>query len=68
MDTCILGGTAQEDDYNLNVSEDDSKFIRDGCLNFVPSLKDSTLSREWVGLRPGRECIRIEEEIFEKSQ
>lgn len=67
MDTIILGGTAQVDDYNENVSETDSKFIRNGCLNLVPSLINANLRREWVGLRPGREVIRIEQEILEKS-
>lgn len=67
METVILGGTAQENDYNENVSEVDSKFIRNGCLNMVPTLVNSAIRKEWAGLRPGREVIRIEEEIFQKS-
>lgn len=68
MDTVILGGTSQEHDFNENVSEEDSTFIRNGCQNIVPSLKNAGLVKEWVGLRPGRDSVRIEEEIFLKSK
>lgn len=67
MDTVILGGTAQFDDYNENASDDDSKHIRTGCLYLDPSINNSKLNKEWVGLRPGRETIRIEEETIKKS-
>lgn len=66
METVVLGGTAQVDDYNLNASDDDSKFIRAGCLNLDPSITNSNLIKEWVGLRPGRDTVRIEEETFKK--
>ncbi|XP_037027923.1 D-aspartate oxidase [Bradysia coprophila] len=62
----VLGGTAQFDDYNENASADDSKFIRSGCLNLDPSIANSTFLKEWVGLRPGRNTIRIEEETIRK--
>lgn len=66
MDTVILGGTAQVDDYNENASLDDSKSIRTGCLNLDSTIVNSTLNKEWVGLRPGRDTIRIELETSKK--
>lgn len=67
MESVVLGGTAQFDDYNENANADDSKFIRTGCLNLDPSVVNSTFIKEWVGLRPGRETIRIEEETYRKG-
>ncbi|KAJ6635593.1 D-aspartate oxidase [Pseudolycoriella hygida] len=64
METVILGGTAQVNDYNENISDDDSKFIRSGCSDLNPSTVNSTLRKEWAGLRPGRDTVRIEAETF----
>lgn len=47
-------------DFNRNVDEADSKFIFDGCERLLPSLKNATKVKEWVGLRPGRSTVRLE--------
>lgn len=61
-DCVVLGGTHQVEDYNLKVSPEDSEFIFNGCKRIVPSLRDAVKLSEVVGLRPGRECVRLETE------
>jgi len=62
--TVTLGGCRQMDSYNENVDPHDSQGIWERCTSLVPSLKKSTLVREWVGLRPFRTPVRCEiEEI-----
>lgn len=63
-DTVVLGGTKQVGDWNTEVNADDSKDIIDGCCAIYPSLRAAQVVREWVGLRPGREEVRIEAEII----
>lgn len=67
MESVVLGGTAQFDDFNESANADDSKCIRSGCLNLDPSLAHSTFLKEWVGLRPGRETVRLEEETYRRG-
>ncbi|XP_077291492.1 D-amino acid oxidase 2 [Arctopsyche grandis] len=59
-DTVVLGGTHQENDFNTNICKEDSKFIRQGCEHIVPGLKNIETLFEWVGLRPGRDSVRLE--------
>lgn len=59
-DCVILGGTHQVDDYSTNVSPADSTFIFNGCQQIFPSLINSETISEVVGLRPGREAVRLE--------
>ena len=58
----ILGGTHQVDDHNLKVSKADSDFIFNGCKKIFPSIQNATTIIEVVGLRPGREEVRLEAE------
>lgn len=67
IETTVLGGTAQDGDFNLKTCPNDSTHIRTGCLSLDPSLANSTLKREWVGLRPGRDTVRIEEETMKNK-
>lgn len=39
IDSIILGGTKQIDDYNLEVVDLDKEHILDGCYKISPSLK-----------------------------
>jgi len=64
QDSTVLGGTHQEGDWNRNVYPEDTAFIKEGCFRIVPSLKNATVLREWVGLRPGRPSIRLEMETL----
>lgn len=63
MDTVVLGGTHQENDYNLNVCPKDKAFINEGCKTYIPGLKHAEHQFDWVGLRPGRRQVRLEMEI-----
>lgn len=60
----VLGGTHTCDDYNTKVNKDDSEFIFVGCCNMAPSLQHGIVESEWVGLRPGRNTVRIELEKY----
>lgn len=62
MDTVVLGGTHQENDYNTKPTPEDKKFIMEGCQKIVPGLKHAEHLRDWVGLRPGRTELRLEAE------
>nr|CAG4644013.1 EOG090X07IC [Lepidurus arcticus] len=58
----VLGGTHQENDWNLQTNAKDTAFIHNGCAKLIPSLKDAKLLKEWVGLRPGRPSVRLHKE------
>lgn len=67
VETVVLGGTHQENDFDRNVSNNDSKFIWDNCVRMVPSIGNAKIDIEWVGLRPGRSCVRLESTTIETS-
>ena len=39
MESVVLGGTHQENDFDMTVREKDSKFIREGCERVYPSIQ-----------------------------
>ncbi|KAF0309163.1 D-aspartate oxidase [Amphibalanus amphitrite] len=47
---------------NTQVDEEESKAIWERCIKMVPSLKGAEIVRQWVGLRPYRDPVRIEKE------
>lgn len=55
-------------DFNRNVNRDDSRFIFDGCEKKLPSLKNAATLSEWVGLRPGRDTVRLELEHYKTGK
>ena len=59
----ILGGVAQQDDWNLVPTKEDSDFILEKCSQLIPELKDVEIIEELVGLRPGRSSVRLDKEI-----
>ena len=56
----VLGGTHQHNDWNTNPSDEDRDFIWKGCHKLIPSLKGAKHIKDWVGLRPSRNPVRIE--------
>lgn len=68
MNSVILGGTHQENDYNTNVDVDDRNFIYNGCIRLMPSIKGAEIVGEKVGLRPGRDKVRLERDVFNTSE
>lgn len=65
QESCVVGGTHQVDDYNVQPCPKDREFILVGCAKMVKGLKNAPVIREWVGLRPGRTSVRIELEDYQ---
>lgn len=68
MDTVVLGGTHQVGDFNLNVCPVDKEFIMKGCQKYLPGLEHAQQQFDWVGLRPGRNEVRLEMEITDNKK
>lgn len=57
---CILGGTAEENDWSLKADPETSEEILRKCSVLEPRLKDAEVLEHKVGLRPGRTEVRLE--------
>lgn len=57
---CVLGGTSQENDWNLSPREEDTHAILERCSQLIPELARLPILEIKVGLRPGRSEIRLE--------
>jgi len=62
MNSVVLGGTHQHDDWDRTPRDEDCKFIYDGGCALDPSIEHSVKINDWVGLRPGRDSVRLEKE------
>ena len=60
----ILGGVAQENNWNEEPTDEDRNFILDKCSKIIPELKDAEIIEDIVGLRPGRTEVRLDKEII----
>lgn len=60
----ILGGVAQEGNWNENPTDEDRNFILEKCSKIIPGLKDAEIIEDIVGLRPGRSEVRLEKEVL----
>ncbi|CAG9863905.1 unnamed protein product [Phyllotreta striolata] len=56
---CVLGGTAIVTD-DTSVNEEQKLNIRKNCAEIAPSLSNARTKRYLVGLRPGREEVRLQ--------
>lgn len=61
-DTVVLGGTKQKGDEHTVPRAADTAEILKRCCEVVPSLAAAPVVSEWVGLRPGRDGVRLEVE------
>jgi D-amino-acid oxidase len=61
---CILGGTAEENNWNLSVDPVTSENILKKCIAIEPVLADAKVLGHRVGLRPGRNEVRLETETL----
>lgn len=68
LNDCILGGTAQENNWSLDVDENDSREIFERCSKVVPALAQCKIIDAVVGLRPGRSEVRLELEMTGPGQ
>ncbi|XP_055936508.1 D-amino-acid oxidase-like [Argiope bruennichi] len=64
----VLGGTAQEGNWNLEVDPEDHRKIWENCTEALPCLKDAKILRDWVGLRPYRSTPRVERESIKTKK
>lgn len=60
----VLGGTKQPGNEDTTYTEEDVEEIMTRCQQIVPSLKSAEIVESWVGLRPGREGVRVEVETM----
>uniref|UniRef100_A0A023FM28 Putative d-aspartate oxidase n=1 Tax=Amblyomma cajennense TaxID=34607 RepID=A0A023FM28_AMBCJ len=60
IDDVMLGGTKDVDNTTLIPDRHIANKIWNGCLEFVPSLKNAKITGHYVGLRPGRQPLRLE--------
>ena len=57
---CILGGTAEEGEWDLEPDPETAAAILRRCRRLEPRLRDAEVLEHRVGLRPGRPEIRLE--------
>lgn len=63
FDDCILGGSSDADDWNLEADDELTTAILRRCAELEPQLADPEILDIRVGLRPGRPSIRVEREV-----
>jgi D-amino-acid oxidase len=61
----IIGGTAQVDDWDLTADAQTAAEILRKCRELQPELAQVEILEHAVGLRPGRERIRLERELVD---
>jgi len=59
-DSVVLGGTADVGNWSTQVDPLVSKGIMERCCLFIPALSTANILYEVVGLRPGRNTVRLE--------
>ena len=57
---CILGGTADENEWDLDPDPETAEGILRRCTRLEPQLENTEVLEHKVGLRPGRPAIRLE--------
>lgn len=65
---CLLGGTYQYYNGDLLVDAAIGKAILERCARFYPALAHTEIFQHKVGLRPGRNCVRLESEQLFNGQ
>lgn len=55
-----LGGTVESGDWSTQPRPHTANEILENCQRFSPSLRGAKIVREWAGLRPLRDPIRLE--------
>lgn len=60
LDDVVCGGTADEGDFSLVVDPATEEAILDRVRALVPALRDAAVVSRTVGLRPGRDEVRLE--------
>ncbi|NXN92575.1 OXDD oxidase, partial [Rhinopomastus cyanomelas] len=63
-----LGGTREKDCWSLSPDPGTSKDIFDRCCSLEPSLRGAQVIKVKVGLRPSRQCVRLEKEVLSQGE
>ncbi len=66
-DDCVLGGTVEENDWDLDIREETANRIIYECQAIEPSIKQARVLEHQVGLRPGRKEVRLEIERISEN-
>ncbi len=64
-DVTVLGGTAQIDDWDLEIRDEDNEKILEKVEAIWPEVDPTRIIGGTVGLRPSRTEVRLEEEVIE---
>jgi D-amino-acid oxidase len=67
VDAVVLGGTTQKGNWNTTVDIEDTKNILTKIGEIFPSLPLAPVETVWVGLRPGRSPVRLDNELKKNS-
>lgn len=59
---CILGGTAQPGNWSLEPDMATAEAIIERCARLAPEVLGARVLEHLVGLRPGRDALRLEAE------
>ncbi len=59
-DLVVLGGTAQEGNWDTGICSRTADAIIQRCGKIFPELLTAPVVSHWAGLRPGRSAIRVE--------
>ena len=59
-DVCVLGGSARANRWEKEADEQVASEILERCAEIVPAIEGIEVVRQVVGLRPGRDAIRLE--------
>jgi D-amino-acid oxidase len=62
QDDCVLGGTLEANDWNIEPDPAIAEDILRRCKKLAPALGDCQILGHSVGLRPGRDQVRLEHE------
>ncbi|MEE9238976.1 MAG: FAD-dependent oxidoreductase [Thermodesulfobacteriota bacterium] len=65
---CILGGTAEENNWSLEIDPGTADEILEKCTELEPGLAEAEILEHKVGLRPGRTEVRLELEHMSDGQ
>jgi len=60
QESVVVGGTHQLDDWDFTPRKQDTSFIRSGGQCLEPTLSRAKETNHWVGMRPGRNSVRLE--------
>lgn len=64
----VLGGTAVQDDENLEPDPAIAEQIRQRCIEVEPRLRNARVLAHQVGLRPARPTVRLDIEQLDQSR